>query len=207
MTSSAIPSAKYSCSGSPLMFVNGSTAMETRSVGNGGSTGAAVGTWRRPLPIRHAQLVRDRLRARVRLDVQLALEQRDGVLVVLQRVGLATRAGERAQGEPVRVFAQIVDRDRALRGFERRIEIASLQLLVAQAHHRVEREILEPLPLGLHPLDPRLVGDDQVGEERPLVDPHRLARAPSCRRRARAPRTGRRRRQPRLARGTPSLLR
>src|SRR5215475_10501838 len=38
MISSTMPSAKYSCSGSPLMFWNGSTAMEGLS-GNGSSVG------------------------------------------------------------------------------------------------------------------------------------------------------------------------
>src|SRR6266403_1711671 len=46
MMSSAIPSAKYSCSGSPLMFVNGSTAIEGLSgrggVGRDGGLTAAV---------------------------------------------------------------------------------------------------------------------------------------------------------------------
>jgi hypothetical protein len=32
MMSSEIPSAKYSCSGSPLMFANGRTAIDGRSV-------------------------------------------------------------------------------------------------------------------------------------------------------------------------------
>src|SRR6266566_2861072 len=41
MISSAIPSAKYSCSGSPLMFWNGSTAMEGLS-GNGGGLSAGL---------------------------------------------------------------------------------------------------------------------------------------------------------------------
>ena len=36
MISSTIPSAKYSCSGSPLMFSNGSTAMDGLS-GSGGT--------------------------------------------------------------------------------------------------------------------------------------------------------------------------
>ena len=39
MMSSLIPSAKYSCSGSPLMFWNGSTAMEGLS---GSARGCAV---------------------------------------------------------------------------------------------------------------------------------------------------------------------
>src|SRR5436189_234946 len=33
MISSTMPSAKYSCSGSPLMFWNGSTAMDERAIG------------------------------------------------------------------------------------------------------------------------------------------------------------------------------
>jgi hypothetical protein len=40
MMSSTIPSAKYSCSGSPLMFWNGRTAIEGRSVMATGSVGA-----------------------------------------------------------------------------------------------------------------------------------------------------------------------
>ena len=39
MMSSTTPSAKYSCSGSPLMFVNGSTAMEGLS-GSGSGFGS-----------------------------------------------------------------------------------------------------------------------------------------------------------------------
>ena len=41
MMSSTIPSAKYSCSGSPLMFANGKTAMEGRS-GNASDTPASA---------------------------------------------------------------------------------------------------------------------------------------------------------------------
>ena len=40
MMSSLMPSEKYSCSGSPLMLVNGSTAMAGRS-GSGNAVGAA----------------------------------------------------------------------------------------------------------------------------------------------------------------------
>jgi hypothetical protein len=40
MMSSTIPSAKYSCSGSPLMLENGSTAIEGLSEGNGGFLGS-----------------------------------------------------------------------------------------------------------------------------------------------------------------------
>jgi hypothetical protein len=43
MISSTMPSVKYSCSGSPLMFWNGNTAIEGLSGNGSGNSGTAVG--------------------------------------------------------------------------------------------------------------------------------------------------------------------
>ena len=66
MMSSTMPSAKYSCSGSPLMFWNGSTAMEGLS---GSGSGELAGCRADTLPLRLLPISRARQRSARARDV------------------------------------------------------------------------------------------------------------------------------------------
>ena len=63
---------------------------------------------------RTAKLGDKQLGCRIGLRVQLALEQRDEILIVLERFGLAPCGGQPLYDQPMRVLAQIVDRQRTM---------------------------------------------------------------------------------------------
>ena len=58
-----------------------------------------------------AKLGDERPGCRIGLRVQLALEQRNEVLVVLERFGLASRGGQRLYDQPMGVLAHVVERE------------------------------------------------------------------------------------------------
>jgi hypothetical protein len=64
--------------------------------------------------------------------VELTLQQRNEVLVVLERFGFAPRGGERLYDQPMGVFAHVVERDGTLAGLQRMFGTAGGQLLFAE---------------------------------------------------------------------------
>ena len=72
--------------------------------------------------------------------VQLALEQRNEVLVVLERFGLASCGGQRLYDQPMGVLAHVVESDGALAGLQSVFGAAGGQLLFAEPHHGAKGE-------------------------------------------------------------------
>ena len=87
-----------------------------------------------------AKLGDERLGCRIGLRVQLALEQRNEVLVVLERFGLASRGGQRLYDQPMGILAHVVERDGALAGLQSVFGAAGGQLLFAEPHHGAKGE-------------------------------------------------------------------
>ena len=111
MISSTMPSAKYSCSGSPLILAKGSTAIDGLS-GSGSAGADADGPWQRtasPNPV-------DPHRPGDVLDLLLAQIFEDKgqpvAHVVMDRVGDANPAGLGQRFEPRRDVDAVADRCR-----------------------------------------------------------------------------------------------
>src|SRR5262249_14519353 len=112
-----------------------------------------------------AKLGSERPRRRIGLGVELAFEQRDEVLVVLERLGLASSGGERTDDGARGVLAHVVERKGALAGFRGVLRTAGGQLMLAEPHHGAEGKLREPLALGGQPFAPALLGDRNVVDE------------------------------------------
>ena len=115
--------------------------------------------------LRAAQLGDERLGCRIGLRVQLALEQRNEVLVVLERFGLASRGGQRLYDQPMGILAHVVERDGALAGLQSVLGAAGGQLLFAEPHQGAKGELQQPLALTRQPFAPALFADGNVVDE------------------------------------------
>ncbi len=67
------------------------------------------------------------------------------------------------------VFAQIAKSYRSVGDIERVLVVISLELLLAELYHGIERQPFEALAPGADPLDPGLLRDRQVGQQTALV--------------------------------------
>src|SRR5258708_6653879 len=83
---------------------------------------------------------------RIGLRVQLALEQHNEVLIVLERFGLASRGNQRLYDQAMGVLAHVVEHDGALAGFERAFGPTGGQFLFAEPDQGAKCEFKEPLP-------------------------------------------------------------
>src|SRR5262249_42750534 len=101
---------------------------------------------------------------------ELAPEQRNEVLVVLERFGLASRGGKRANDQPMGVLAHTVERDGALAGSQGMLGASGSQLLFAEPHHGAKGKLGEPLALGRPPFAPALLADRNVVDEGTAVE-------------------------------------
>ncbi len=107
---------------------------------------------------------------RVGRRVQLALEQCDEVLIVLERFGLAPRGGQRLHDHPMRVLTQGIQRDGAVGDLERGLRRLPSARLRGVPGHGVERQAFQPPSLRAEPIRPGLLCDRHVGQQRPLVE-------------------------------------
>jgi hypothetical protein len=73
--------------------------------------------------LRIAKLGDEQLGCRIGPRVELALEQRNKIPIVLERFGLASRSDQRLYDQPMCVLAQIVDRQRTMRRFKHFIRV------------------------------------------------------------------------------------
>ena len=171
-----MPSAKYSCSGSPLMLANGSTAIEGRS-GRGGKcdTASAEAAWSAEVTAAIAcDLRSSRASALVRASgsaLRSSLEVLGKVFVVLERVRPAPGSSQCPHHHSVGILAQAVDRDRLVAGRESQVVHPSLELEeLAQPDHGIESETFQPQLLAWQPIGPRFLRHPYVGEEATFVE-------------------------------------
>ena len=152
------------------MLAKGSTAIEGRS--GSGRAGLIALFERRRFDDRLgvAKSGNERLGRGIGLGVQLAPEQHDQGVIVLEGFGLASRRGQRLHDHPMGVFAHVVERDGALGGLEGRAGMAGGQLLFAEAHQRAKGHIFQALPLPGEPLGPALFADGDVVHEPASVE-------------------------------------
>ena len=123
--------------------------------------------------MRFAQLGGERPRVWVWLHGELTLEQRFQVFVVLQRVGSAPAGSEHAHDQTVRILAQTAHSYGPVGGVEGGLVVAGLELLLAELHHRIERQPFQALALGLDPFRPRLLRDRHFGQQMAPVEADR----------------------------------
>ncbi len=152
------------------MLANGSTAIEGRSgsgrAGLSSSSTAGALTDR----LRIAQSGDERLGGGIGLGVQLALEKRDQVVVVPERLGPASRSGQRLHDHAMGVFAHVVERDGALGRLESGIGTVRRQFLRAEPHQGAERQVFQPLALAREPLGPAFFADGNVVHEPAAIE-------------------------------------
>ena len=75
------------------------------------------------------------------LCVQLVLKQCNEVLVVLERLGFASRGGQRLHDQPMGVLAHVVERNGAPAGLQGMSGAAGRQLLLSEPHHGAKSEL------------------------------------------------------------------
>src|SRR5262249_37454097 len=115
MISSTMPSAKYSCSGSPLRFWNGRTAIDglPGSAGTSGAAGtASLSSFSSALPQRLIEL--DGLR--LRLDTELGMQPVTQTLEQLDRLHGLAALGMDLHERAASNFAQRIEREQAMGG-------------------------------------------------------------------------------------------
>ena len=173
--SSTMPSAKYSCSGSPLMLANGSTAIEGRS-GRGGTSATSPDSATRSakdaaVDERLAQLERQRLREghpaphRARSSVAWL-----GPRSASAHPPCAPRLPMLGLASTMRVFAQVVDRNCPASGCKRQIVHPRFALELAQPDHGIESKTFQPPLLPSDPFGPGRLRHGQIGKEWAFVE-------------------------------------
>lgn len=117
-----------------------------------------------------AKLRDERLGNRVGLGIQLALEQRDEILIAFQCFGLASDGVERLDDQSVSVFTQGIHSDGPVGIPERGFRMSGLQRVLAVPDHGIDREAIQPLPLLVAPFRPRVFFDVQIRQQRIAVE-------------------------------------
>ena len=90
---------------------------------------------------------------------QLALEQGNEILVVLERFCLASRGGQGLDDQPMRILSQGIHRDGPIGDFERGLRVPRLQFLLAVADQGVERDAFQSLAFRAEPIRPCVFRD------------------------------------------------
>ena len=84
---------------------------------------------------------------------------------MLERLGLASRGGQRLYDQSMGVLAHVVERDGALAGLQSVLGAAGGQLLLAEPHQGAKGELQQPLALTGQPFVPALFADGNVVDE------------------------------------------
>ncbi len=126
-----------------------------------GNLGSGQSAWR----LCGAKLGDERPGCRIGLRVQLALQQCDEVVVVLERFGLSSRSDQRLYDQPMGVLAQVVERDGATAGLQGMFGTTGGELLRAQPHQGAEGEFKQPLAFSRQPVAPALFADGNVVDQ------------------------------------------
>ncbi|MCP1746650.1 hypothetical protein ABIF65_008743 [Bradyrhizobium japonicum] len=117
-----------------------------------------------------AELRDERLGDRIGLRVQLALEQRDEILIALERLSPASGGGERLDDQPMRVLAQAIHRNGPVGIPERGFRMSGLQRVPAVSDHGIDRHAVQPLPLLVAPFRPCVFFDIQIRQQRIAIE-------------------------------------
>ncbi|NYG44699.1 hypothetical protein GGD67_002147 [Bradyrhizobium sp. IAR9] len=117
-----------------------------------------------------AEVRDERLGDRIGLRVQLALEQRDEILIALERLGLASIGGERLDDQPMRILAQGIHGNGPVGRPERGFRMSGLQRVLAVPDHGIDGQAVQPLPFPVAPFRPCVFFYIQIRQQRIAVE-------------------------------------